>query len=251
MKKIIAALLAGAMILSLAGCSGEDKDTSETTENNKKEEVAFQSEDTTDESVKYLREEVPLFSKYLETRMKYPLTYEVEVTSANGVQTAGIYIFDKNTICNSTTDAHGNVTKTIYDGTKCYFISDVDKIIYYSEVSEAGSENIVSTSLMKIHIEDAMNSSYTTGETKEYNGETYKYETITSGETVAEYYFDEITDELAYVIAGGNITKVTRLDNEKTPSVLELPEDYERKPLEEYLAQVAAEQAAAEQASAE
>lgn len=251
MKKFIAALLAGAMILSLAGCSGEGKDTSETTENNKKEEVAFQLEDSTPASVAFLNSQVPLFSKYLETRMKYPLTYEVEVTSANGVQTAGIYIFDKNTICNSSTDTNGNVSKTIYDGTKCYFISDADKIIYYSDVSEAGSENIVANSLLKIDINDATSSTYTANETKEYNGETYKYETITSGESTVEYYFDEITDELAYVIAGENITKVTRLDNEKTPSVLELPEDYERKPLEEYLAQVAAEQAAAEQASAE
>lgn len=244
MKKFTAALLAGAMILSLAGCSDKNGDEAETTTAKTKQEVAYQVEDTTDESVAYLREQVPLFSRYLETRMQYPLTYEVEVTTADGVQTAGIYIFDKNTICNSSTDANGNLTRAIYDGTNCYLISDAEKVIYCSTVSEEGSENIVSTSLMKIRIDDAMNSTYTTGETKEYNGETYKFETITSGETVAEYYFDEITDDLAYIVAGGNATKIVRLDNEKTPSVLELPEDYERKPLEDYLAQAAAEQTA-------
>lgn len=251
MKKTAYILAAAMLIATLAGCDGNSG--SDKSKDGKVTQVAFQTPeepDTTDQAVAYLKTQVPLFAKYLETRMQYPLTYETEVQTAEGTMKAAIYIKSASEICFSSTDTNGYTSRTIYSGKDVYAISDVDQVIYESKTTKEAVKEVVEENLLKIDYNEACLMTYEASETPDYyNDVLYKHEIIYSepGKGV-HYYFDVNTDDLVYVVSGETVTKVTRLDNEVSEDPFSLPMSYKTKPLEEYLAELAAEQAA-EQAS--
>lgn len=237
MKKITASLLAGAMILSLAGCSDQDKESDNTTQVT---QVAFgeaeeDKPDTTLEALEFLKTKVPLFSKYLETRMQYPLTFETEVTTKNGTQYAGIYIRDDKTIYLKAIDEDGVVSKTIYvDNTLCYVV-DSEQAVYYKEYTEQECKDLVNSYLLKIDIDEAKSFNYV----QDYDfldGVEYKHEIIYDTQSNAsEYFFDETTEELKYVVANKQTSKVLKLSNTVDELLFEIPENYKRIDFDEYV----------------
>lgn len=260
MKKIIMSFLAAALVITAAGCSnnGEQTDTgAETTAATSKKEtaVAFQAEespDTTAESLEYLKGKIPLFAKYLETRMTYPLTYEVETRSDEGVSTAGLYIKDEDTIAFTSADYTGASDNTVYDGTNLYYVVHHEKIVYVrNELPISTTTQVVSDSLLKIDVWDAYSKTYETG-VKDFEGKTYNYEAMTdSSGSVSEYYFNQETDALEIVVSNGAATYITRIDNTVDDSIFEIPEDYEKGDLDAYLNNIIAENRAAAATEAE
>lgn len=237
MKKFIAALLAGAMILSLTGCSGEDKKPDSTTQVTQVAfgEVEEDKPDTTSEALEFLKTKVPLFSKYLETRMQYPLTFETEVATKNGTEYAGIYIRDDKTIYLKSVDADGNVSKTIYVDNTLYYVVDSEKAVYHKNYTEQECKDLVSSFLLKIDIDEAKSFNYV----QDYDfldGVEYKHEIIYDAESNAsEYFFDETTEELKYVVANKQTSKILELSNTVDTTLFEIPEDYERIDFDEYM----------------
>ncbi|MBO5265889.1 MAG: hypothetical protein J6B08_01185 [Ruminiclostridium sp.] len=254
MKKILALLLTGALILTASACGKKEENETTTTaaesEGGKKTQVAFQApemEDTTAEAVEYLKDKVPLFSKYLETRMSIPLTFETEITSEKGTAFAGIYIRDDKTVCLSATDETGASTRTVYVDNKLYYIVDDDKAIYSTDYSEEKCKEMVDAYLLKISIDDAKACSYVSD--YDYYGDTlYKHEIIYSAQSVGTHYFyDEATDELKYVVTNTDESKILALNNEVTESAFEIPDGYTESDLNTYLENQVNNQAAAQQ----
>ena len=252
MKKIIMSLLAAAVVLTTTGCSNDgEKDTTTTTTAPEAQQttVAYQAPetpDTTAEALEYLKGKIPLFVKYLETRRSFPLTYEVETRTADGVSTAGLYIKDKDTIAFTSADYTGASDNTIYDGTNMYYIVHHEKIAYIrNELPIETTTDVVENNLLKLDIWDVSSYKYDKG-VKEFEGKTYNYEaTIDSNGNASEYYFNQETDALEVVIAGGTPTYVTRIDNTVDDSIFEVPEDYEKGDLDEYLNNLIADKRAA------
>ncbi len=251
MKKTAYILAAVMLIATLAGCDGNSGDSQTTNKDGKVTQVAFQTPeepDTTDQAVAYLKTQVPLFAKYLETRMQYPLTYETEVQTAEGTMKAAIYIKSASEICFSSTNTKGYTTRTIYAGKKVYSIIDEERIIYEGDTTKEAVKEVVENNLLKIDYNEASSMTYETSETPDYyNDVLYKHEIIYSEPSKGvHYYYDVNTDDLVYVVVKDSVTKVTRLDNEVSEDPFSLPMSYETKSLEEYFAEQAAEQAAAQ-----
>jgi len=234
MKKLLLAFLTSALILTAAGCGEEKKEETKNDGSDKvSQSINFGGEDTTDEAVAYLKTVVPYFSKYLETRMEYPLTYEAEITTAEGTQFAGIYIRDESSMVISAVNLFGSESKTIYTADKMYSVDGVEKIIYSGDYKEENSKRVVSANLLKIDVEQAKSCDYTSGE-KTYNGVNYKHESISMGGATVDYYFDMNTGDLKYVVSDGSETKVLVLENKVKESAFDLPEGYKEATLEEY-----------------
>lgn len=253
MKKIIMSLLAAALVLTAAGCGNNDgeKDTTTTTTTTAGQQtaVAYQAPeapDTTAEALEYLKGKIPLFAKYLETRRSFPLTYEVETRTADGVSTAGLYIKDKDTIAFTSADYTGASDNTIYDGTNMYYVVHHEKIVYVrNELPITTTTDVVESNLLKLDIWDVSSYKYDKG-VKEFEGKTYNYESTTDSRgNVSEYYFNQETDELEIVVVDGTPTYITRIDNSVDDSVFEIPEDYEKGDLDAYLNDLIAENRAA------
>ena len=117
MKKFWTILAAGALLLTMAGCNTEEKpsNTGETTKGTGKvTQIVFgedeqPEEDTTEEALNYLREQIPLYTRYLETRRTIPLSFETAVTNEGARVEAGIYIKDEQTIALTAKDEDGNL----------------------------------------------------------------------------------------------------------------------------------------------
>lgn len=256
MKKILALILTGALILTASACGkNEETETTETTtasdseQGNKKTQVAFQApeiEDTTAEALEYLKTQVPLFSKYLETRMSVPLTFETEITTDKGTAFAGIYIRDDKTVCLSATDETGVSTKTLYLNNKLYYIVDADKAVYSTNYSEENCKEMVEAYLLKISVDDAKACTYVSD--YDYFEDTlYKHEIIYSGSAGTHYFYDENTDELKYIVTDTDVNKIITLNNEITESAFEIPDGYTESDLNEYLENQVNNQASAQQ----
>lgn len=240
MKKFLALLLSSAMILSLAGCN-KDKNEDKTDNGTEKvTDVAFAAPDmgeSTKQSIEYLKGQVPLFAEYLETRTKFPLTYEVEVPSAEGTGFAGIYIKDKDTVSIVSRDALGNSSTTIYDDDELWYIEDATKTAYVrKDFPDGAAENAVKAYLLQIDYAEAVANTYTTGE-KEYDGVLYKHETITSPEGYfSEYYYDMETGDLKIISASNAVSYVTALTNKVTnEDAFKIPADYAEGDLMKYM----------------
>ncbi len=236
MKKTAYILAAALLVGTLAGCSG-DKDSGEK-DDGKKSQVVYsnETEDTTKEAIAYLRKEIPLYAKYLETRMEYPLTVEAEVVTAEGTLKSAVYINDKDSVCVSTTDAFGVNSRMIYTEKNFYLIEDANKIIYTSEFeTNETSEDMVKSNLTKIDAAEVKFMSYAS-DTASYEGVQYKHESISDGSDVlADYYFDTKTDKLVYMVTPSATTRFLCVENITNNVAFEIPEDYERKDLNEYL----------------
>ena len=251
MKKITIFLATAMIIAALSGCSGNNDTDSSQSGEGLVTQIAFgepDKEDTTDESVAFLRTKVPLFSRYLEKRMQYPLTYEVEIEVDGGTPTtSGIYIRDDKSLCVTAIDAEGNRQRELYLEDTYYFIDDKEKVVYSLEYSEEGCKEAVGYYLLKIDIEQAQKCSYV-DDIDTFRDVTYKHEIIyDENAKPTDYFYDENTEELIYVVSGTTVTKVLNLKNEVTESVFEIPADYTQSTLEEYAQKLAEEQQAAQQ----
>ncbi len=253
-KRTLSALLAAAMLVTAAGCKKDSEAESTKKEEGKVTQVAFEAEtvDTTEESLEFLKTKVPLFAKYLETRMNYPLTFETEISTADGgTQFAGIYIRDEKSVALSSKLADGTSERTIYADGKLHYIIDADKTVYTSDYSEDYAKDVVSSYLLTIDSMYARSLEYAAG-TEDYMGTTYNFESVkdTLGNSTI-YYFDTETDQLKYVIAGTSSNKVVTLNNEVNNEAFELPADYASADLNEYLTGAIVEQAEDAAASTE
>lgn len=252
MKKPAYILAAALLISALSGCNSNSGDTSEATtapEGGKVTQVAYQAEekeDTTEEALAFLKEQVPLFSKYLETRMQYPLTFETEVETEGGTVTAAIYIKDEKNICVSSTDTFGNTTSSIYTPEMTYIVVEADKMIYTSESTEEEVKDLVAANLLKIDADEAKAMEYV-NDYDYFNDVLYKHEIIYTQPGVGtHYFFDEHSEELVYIATNDSTTKITKLENTVTESAFELPSGYQTKTLSEYFAELEAQQAEAQ-----
>lgn len=247
MKKTAYILAAAMLIATLAGCNGNSGDSQTTNKDGKVTQVAFQmpeEPDTTDQAVAYLKTQVPLFAKYLETRMQYPLTFETEVQTAEGTMKAAIYIKDEKNICFSSTDAFGMTNSNIYTPEMTYIVIEEDNIIYTSNSTEEDVKKIVADNLLKIDADEARSMEYVT-DFDYFNDVLYKHEIIYEKPGVGtHYFFDEHSEDLVYIATSDSTTRITKLKNEVTESAFELPSDYTTKPLSEYFDELESAQTA-------
>ena len=237
MKKTAYILAAAMMIAALSGCNSNNGDDNKPAETTKVTQVAYQAEekeDTTDEALVFLKEQVPLFSKYLETRMQYPLSFETEIETENGTATAAIYIKDEKNICLASTDAFGNYTASIYTPEMTYIVVEEDKTIYTRESTEDEVKKLVANNLLKIDVDEAKGMEYVT-DFDYFKDVLYKHEIIyTKPGEGTHYFFDEHSEELVYIATSSSTTKITKLKNEVTESAFELPTGYKTMTLSEY-----------------
>ena len=245
MKKTAYILAAAMLIATLAGCDGNSG--SDKSKDGKVTQVAFQTPeepDTTDQAVAYLKTQVPLFAKYLETRMQYPLTFETETETENGTVTACLYIKDEKNMCHASTDAFGNYTASIYTPEMTYIVVEEEKTVYTSESTEEEVRKLVANNLLKIDVDEAKAMEYV-ADFDYFKDVLYKHEIVYTKPGVGtHYFFDEHSDALVYIATSDSTTRITKLKNEVTESAFELPSDYKTMTVSEYYEQLEAEQAA-------
>lgn len=240
MKKIAAILAAAAVMAACAGCGGEG-DTEETTAaestsgKTHSQVVYGGEEDTTAEALEYLSDKIPLYVKFMEKRMQYPLTFEtLNTESGENLGTAGIYIRDDHTLAISSTTPDGNTVRVVYKDGMVYQIESASKTVYSREFSEENAKSVVSRYLIKIKLSDVEKCSYV-DDFEEMNGVVYKHEIIYQPEgDPSNYYYDEATDEIKYIRVGEQVSEVLLLENEEDESAFEIPSDYEMKDFSEY-----------------
>ncbi len=243
MKKILALIAAGALLLAAAGCGGTENKPGETTTSGTGKTVkdviysAPQEEDTSEEALAYLKERIPLFVRYMETRRQIPLTYETAVTSEGARVKAGIYIRDEKTIALSSEDEDGNETRVIYMDGKIYEISHADRAVYYMDYSEKRAAELVEAYRIKLKLSEVEECSYV-DDFEELDGVMYQHEIIYDKEdNSSNYYYDEATGDLRFIRIGEEISEVLTLKNEVSDSEFELPADYEMIDYEAYAAE--------------
>ncbi|MDE7234503.1 MAG: hypothetical protein K2N29_05505 [Ruminiclostridium sp.] len=247
MKKFLAILAAGALLLAAAGCNTEEKpsDTSETTKGNGKvTQVVFgedkePEEDTTEEALNYLRERIPLYTLYLETRRTIPLSFETAVTNEGARVEAGIYIKDEQTIALTAKDEDGNLIRVVYRDGMVYEVADADRTVTYMKYSEELAKELVESYRIKLSLSNVEKCSYV-DDYEELNGVTYKHEIIyDENSNPSNFYYDEETEKLRFIRIGEEISEVLILSNEVTESAFEIPTDYT---MVDYDAELAAQQ---------
>lgn len=252
LKKIMAILAAGALLLAAAGCGTEEKpsDTSETTKGNGKvtQQIVFggdiePEEDTTEEALDFLRERIPLYTKYLETRRTIPLSFETAVTNEGARVEAGIYIKDKQTLAVTAKDEDGNLIRVVYQDGKAYEISDADRTVTYMTYSADAAKELVESYRIKLSLSNVEKCVYVC-DYDELNGVTYKHEIIyDENGNASNFYYDEKTEKLRFIRIGEEISEVLVLSNEVTESVFEIPTGYT---MVDYDAELAAQQSSYE-----
>lgn len=234
MRKFLAIFAAGALLLAAAGCNTEEK-PSETTEatkgNGKVTQVVFggdeePEEDTTEEALAYLRERIPLYTRYLETRRTIPLSFETAVTSEGARVEAGIYIKDEKTIALTAKDEDGNLTRVVYRDGMAYEITDKDRTVTYMKYGEEFVKPLVESYRIKLSLSEVEKCSYV-DDYEDLNGVTYKHEIIYDEKSnPSNFYYDKETGKLRFIRNGEEISEVLTLSNEVTESVFEIPTDY-------------------------
>ncbi len=265
MRKVLSAFLI-AFILTAAGCgSNNAQETTESTtapteetkgsSGNKVTEIAYQSpevEDTTEQALAVLQEHVPLYYDYLKIRMNMPVTVEAVVTYEDGTYLkSGIYVKDEYTGAITTETSDGRLTKVIYTKNMSYQVNENDKTVYYLENKEESAKRNINAMLMTISTSDLNGCSFSQ-DTAEFEGVTYKHEVINNviSSDTSEYYFDQNTNELRYIISGNTVTRIDRADSiAADDSIFEIPSDYELILYDEYLEQLQQEAIEQQQAA--
>ncbi len=249
MKKTAYILAAAVLIGALSGCSNDtgSAETTTTPDNGVHTQVAYEvdeKEDTTDEAVEFLKTKVPLFAKYLETRMQCPLTFETEVEIDGQVVKTAMYIKDEKNICLSSTDPDGYTSRRVYTPDMLYVVLDRERIVCTNPMNEETIKEIVAANMLKIDVDEAKEMEYV-DDYDYFRDVLYKHEIIYTEPGVGTHYFyDENTEELVYIANSNSTTKITCLKNELTESAFEIPSDYVVKDLYEYADELAAEEAA-------
>lgn len=247
MKKFLAILTAGALLLAAAGCGTEEKpsDTSETTKGNGNvTQIVFgeeeqPEEDTSEEALNYLRERIPLYTRYLETRRSIPLSYETAITGEGARVEAGIYIKDEQTITLTAKDEDGNLLRVVYRDGMAYEISEAERTVTYMKYGEDRAKELVASYRLKLSLRDVQKCSYV-DDYDELNGVIYKHEIIyDEGGNPTNFYYDEETEALRFIRVGEEISEVLVLSSELTESMFEIPTDYT---MVDYDAELAAQQ---------
>lgn len=234
MKKFLAILAAGALLLAMAGCNAEEKpaDTSKTTKGDGKvTQIVFgdeeqPGEDTTEEALNYLRERIPLYTRYLETRRTIPLSFETAITNEGARVEAGIYIKDKQTIALTAKDEDGNLIRVVYRDGMAYEISEADRTVTYMKYKDELIKELVESYRIKLKLSDVEKCSYV-DDYDELNGVMYKHEIIyDENSKPSNFYYDEETEKLRFIRIGEEISEVVVLSNEVTESAFEIPTGY-------------------------
>ena len=236
MKKTAYILAAAVLVATMAGCNSNSG--SEEPKGGKVTQIAFQAdspkEDTTEEALTFLKEQVPLFSKYLETRMQYPLTFETETEVDGSIIKAAMYIKDESTACYEATDSSGYTNRNIYSKDMLYVIEGRERMIYTNPTTEEAVKENIAANLLTIDADEAKSFSYVC-DYDYFNDVLYKHEIIyNSSGAGTRYFFDENPEELVYIVTNEQTTKITKLKNEVDESVFELPSDYGTMDLNEY-----------------
>ena len=183
-------------------------------------------EDTTEEALNYLRERIPLYTRYLETRRTIPLSFETAVTNEGARVEAGIYIKDEQTITLTAKDEDGNLLRVVYRDGMAYEISEADRTVTYMKYSEDLAKALVESYRIKLSLSDVEKCSYV-DDYDELNGVIYKHEIIYDEKSnPSNFYYDEETEALRFIRIGEEINEVLVLSNEVTESMFEIPTDY-------------------------
>ncbi len=260
MKKLIA-ILALAGILAVTGCNngnnpagtGSAETTTAVSTGKKVTAVAFEAEekpDTTEDALKYLEQNAPLYYNYLKSRRSVPLTFEATSKSGDSTLFSGLYIKDKNNIAQYSKSSDGVEKTVLYMTDKAYEINHTTKTVY---TFNCGAEDVEimykALTLAVIYADEVMAATYQT-DTAEYEGVEYDRLTIGSAldpeqpmsdenKTATYHYFDKTTGQLVYTFSGDDgsiVSKVDRFENVfDNDSIFNVPDDYTQKSYEDLL----------------
>ncbi len=216
------------------------------------EEVTTEAPEVTTEAVTETTEAdttAEIEGEYLENAMmdglkdKSPLYYNFGMVTSTMPCTVAMTIIDENggaigSVSMSmgslerlamATAIEGESVRMVIDDGIYYMISDAEKsVIYYAIPEEEKAammeemKNVTATTATF----DFDNAEFTSG-TEEFLGETYKYEMVDDGITMAKLYFDTETGRARYLI---NESQVARIDDYYTgtdESLFAIPADYE------------------------
>lgn len=235
MKKIMALLAAGALILAAAGCNtdakpSETSDTTKSKDGKVTQQIAFddpaEEEDTTEEALAFLKEKIPLYTRYLETRRSIPLTYETAVVSEGARVKAGVYIRDEKTLAVSATDEDGNEIRVVYKDGMVYEIDAAERTIRYMSYSAENAAELVEGYRIKLKLSEVEKCSYV-DDIEELNGVAYQHEIIYDENShPSNFYYDMETGDLRFIRIGEEINEVVVLNNEVKESAFDVPTDY-------------------------
>ncbi len=179
-----------------------------------------------------LKANAPLYGEFIETTSNIPLhmgmAYEMDLYGTGEMSPVAMDIYmsalDKMYV-SMVTD--GVATDILLADGKYYMISAAEKTALYMEMSEeeAASMSEEMTASVKANF-DASAAEYETGET-EYNGTTYLYEKVTTGELgEIVVYADTATKEIKYLSNAGIMMEITALTSDFDESIYEIPADY-------------------------
>ena len=280
MKKIASALLALMIVMTAAGCGGNNTpaQSSDTAAGNKpavttdengavivtsvdengKNSLIMEAperEDTTEQALRYLEEMAPAFKKYLDMRRSIPVSMETSILQNNEEWKTGFYIKDDSHMALYSIDPTGAETDLIYDGDKIYQVEHARRTVFtYNCGEERVKESIADNRLSKIYYDDVMESNYHC-DNFEYEGKVYDRVIISTGDDQIQHYFDMDTGKLAYTVSGETVTRVDLFENSfrnEDEDIFNIPTDYEQKKYADLIEeQLTAEQATAQSAAAE
>lgn len=242
MKKIISIISALAVILSIASCGSDNKKAEETKESDGKvTQVIFGGDspeeeegDTSAEAIEFFKENHPYFyENFFSKRNSMPLALISSTTvGEEEAVTTEMYVKDEDTMAIVGYDALGRKTRIIYDKDMAYQIYDEDKKLYKQDYSEKEIITMVESAIMKSNYSFVSKSDYSLT-SKEYNGKDYVcyivsvYDVYSQSVVDTEYYFDNETNEIKYIITRNAVAEVKLLSNEiPDESVFDIPSDY-------------------------
>lgn len=245
MKKILSIISALAVILSIASCGAVNKPAEETTEETKKSggkvtQVVVGGDniekegDTSKEAIEFLKKYQPYFyDNFYSKRNQMPLAYISSTKVGEGeAVTTEVYVKDEATMVIIGKDALGRKTRIIYDNNKAYQIYDEEKKLYKKDISEELLKTTIENSMMKTKYSSVSESRYETV-SKDFEGKSYtcciisSYDNYSQEYTDTEYYFDNETNEIRYIVLQGAVSEVKLLSNEiPDESIFDIPVDY-------------------------
>lgn len=244
MKKLLSLLAAGALILAAAGCNAEEDPAQTAEKGSVTSQIVFgggeePEEDTTEEALAYLRERIPLYTRFLETRRGIPLSFVTAVTNEGARVEAGIYIRDEQTLALTAKDEDGNLTRVVYRDGMAYEITDADHSVTYMKYASEFVEPLIDSYRIQLSLSEVEKCTYV-DDYDELNGVSYPHEIIYDEQgNPSNFYYDEETGDLRFIRVGEEISEVILLANEVEESVFEIPTDYT---MIDYDAQYAKEQ---------
>lgn len=177
-----------------------------------------------------LKDKSPLYYDFGMVTSTMPCTIVMTLIDGNGgeIGAVAMTMTSLDRLAMKTT-AEGETVRVIIADGKYYIVSDTEKsALYYTltaEEIEAMAEEMKSTTASTAAF-NFDNAEFTSG-TEEFLGETYKYEMVDDGVSLAKLYFDTETGRAKYLI---NESQAARIDDYYTgsdESLFEIPASYE------------------------